>query len=156
MISEVKWKFLVGKTYWSVDEFPHWVDFYGVDGNSFCIGFTYKSSYLKCKFEVVEDKSDGYRSALKEIKTVPFDSKDIFSHRPIVQVHISEDRVKDVESINLKDAGGHVWLSFGTDYSDNFYPIFIFKYSPEGMPRKVNINPPIRRSKRKGTVDWLN
>jgi hypothetical protein len=94
--------------------------FYGVDNNSFKLG--------KQVFEAIEDPEDGYRSCLGSIEVK--DPKGLIFFKTAV------DTVKVVDAaeysgfklVSVKD--GHVWLEVGTDYSDNYYPCFVFTYTP--------------------------
>lgn len=106
-------------------------DFYGVDPNKFKID--------NMVLEVVEDEIDGYRSALKEVSLVP-DGSGIFARTPLDRVKIiespqriskyhQEDDCHEVVSV----ADGHVWLRFGTENTDDYYPCFCFQYSPKAV-----------------------
>ena len=105
------------------------VDFYGVDGTCFKVG--------NQVFEAVEDESDGYRSMMEEVyERTDWEQSNLnFFRRPVGRV-----RVEDVDE-NLFDGyqlvevgdgayGGHIWLRFGTDNTDDYYPSFIFTYEP--------------------------
>lgn len=94
-------------------------DFYGAAENQFRIGDT---TWL-----VVEDECDGYRSCLGEIK-MPDGSTTILFNAPIARVRI-EDRGDIYVLVDTTD--GHVWLQFGTDNADDYYPGFVFDYSPK-------------------------
>jgi hypothetical protein len=100
------------------------VDFYGVDCNVFCIG----KSGERFAFEAVEDENDGYRSMLEELRPVPVDGH-IFSKTPIARVVVED--CPELSGYRLRQAAApHVWLELGTDYSDDYYPMFIFRYTP--------------------------
>lgn len=106
--------------------------FYGVDNNSFKIGVHI--------FEAEEDEDDGYRSFLRSVE-VKDPAGLIFFGTPIATVRvadldeISSDRYETrplhdgYQLIDVDD--GHVWLRFGTDVSDDYYPCFIFDYMPK-------------------------
>jgi len=101
------------------------VPFFGVDCNQFKLGRTV--------YEAIEDESDGYRSYLDSIVVVKSDG--IFSSRRIADVRVVIDP-QDVGTLTvavaLVDADdGHVWLRIGTDYSDDYYPMFRFEYNPK-------------------------
>lgn len=124
-------------------------DFYGVDGNCFCIGVNGARMVL----EAVEDPSDGYRSYFSCFRTEEVGK--IFFRAPIARVKLLagglstrtySDRCAD-EPVSgaelheaqqnfsgwiLKDvATGHTWLTVGTDYGDDYYPCFTFRYQPD-------------------------
>lgn len=115
---------LVGKT----------VSFYGVDNNCFCISVD--SDKQRVAFEAIEDESDGWRSCLEEIKKVQIKGH-IFFKQPIAMVKIEDatdfDGWKLVEYIGNDPyrQSSHVWLKIGTDYSDDYYPWFVFSYTPK-------------------------
>lgn len=100
-------------------------DFYGVDGNFLKLDDTV--------WEVVEDESDGYRSMLDTVRRIPL--SEIFFKSPIARVRIeySEERGEygdEDDLYRLVDvADKHVWLTFGTEHADDYYPCFRFEYS---------------------------
>lgn len=89
-----------------------------LDINTFQLG--------KVKFEVKEDENDGYRSAMDQVVIV---DENINLKKSIL--------IADVEIFTsefgfcLADEKGYVWLDFGTDYSDSYYPHFIFNWNPQ-------------------------
>ena len=96
--------------------------FYGIDVNCFKIDDTV--------FEVMEDPSDGYRSYFDCVNHVP--SWDpIFFKRWICDVSIIRYEDVNSEGYKLIDRDGWVWLRFGTDNTDDWYPYFVFEYNPE-------------------------
>lgn len=107
-------------------------EFYGVDNNAFCIGINGK----RVAFEAMEDEQDGYRSNLGNI-VVSLEGK-VFFAKPIAQVMLEED--KSVDGWRLRDvADGHVWLEIGTDYADDYYPTFVFRYEPKALKLDANV-----------------
>lgn len=116
MISSDTIKNLVGKTF----------DFYGATEDQFKLGSTV--------YEAIEDPDDGYRSYLGSVEVV--DSKAIFFNQPLAEVTVlSVDEVNGngaFEGYKLVDThDGHVWLVFGTENTDDYYPWFTFKYLPK-------------------------
>jgi len=109
------------------------VQFFGVDNLLFKVNDTV--------FEVKEDPDDGWRSYLGSIKVAKSDG--IFFNAPLATVII-----KDVENeqglydgyelVDIED--GHVWLTFGTDYHDDWYPHFVFYYEPNYEPKNGDNN----------------
>lgn len=104
--------------------------FYGVDSNYFKIG-----SHV---FEVREDPDDGYRSAMRDVLEVfpkEFPEswvKPIFFSNRVATVEVEVFNDVDFEGYQLVDVDtGYVWLTFGTDYHDSYYPCFVFEYTPE-------------------------
>ena len=85
-------------------------------------------------FEAIKDESDGYRSYLGSIEIVSSDG--IFFDTPlgivkVEEVNESED-FRDFEGYRLVDVfTGHVWLTFGTEDASDYYPMFIFRYTPD-------------------------
>lgn len=128
-------------------------DFYGVDGDSFCIGVNGARFVL----EALEDPDDGYRSYFKCFVTKKVGK--VFFKNPIAKVKFSEggrsSRIgpdvtgmskseKEFEEARhftgwvLKDVvTGHTWLTIGTDYGDDYYPCFTFRYEPD-KTQKLN------------------
>lgn len=91
--------------------------FYGVWGNEFKLG--------SIVFNAIEDPDDGYRSYLDSVPMVKSDST--FYTKPIVNVYFTK---VGEDFIYLKDEKQHTWLSVGTDHSDDYYPSFVFDYTP--------------------------
>lgn len=137
---------LIGGTY----------DFYGVDGNCFCIGV----NGTRVALEAVEDESDGYRSYFGCFRTSTVGK--IFFGQPIARVQLrngglssrtyayDENRWdsdgnelppspavfsrmrENFTGWELTDPDtGHVWLTVGTDHGDDYYPCFTFRYTPD-------------------------
>lgn len=103
--------------------------FYGVDGNLFKLG--------KDVFEAVEDPSDGYRSCMEEVKgpivVELMEKKPIFfkTYVDTVSIRPVDDGSFDGFELVSTDGNGHVWLRFGTDSCDDYYPCFTFTYTPK-------------------------
>lgn len=95
-------------------------DFYGVDNLSFKLGNQI--------FEAVEDEDDGYRSYLGCV--VVREQGDLIFPR----LSFARVRLEDRSDYNFSGyaivgvADGHVWLRFGTDNMDDYYPCFTFEY----------------------------
>lgn len=106
--------------------------FCGVDNNTFCLMINGE----RVAFEAVENPDDGYRSMMEEVRVYHLPSSGrgsadkIFFHQPIVTVTVEEDPDTNGNGYRLVDSSGHVWLRFGTDHYDNYYPMFIFTYTP--------------------------
>ena len=80
------------------------------------------------KFEVLEDESDGYRSAMDTVVILTTDAnkRDYLGEVIIEQidsVHKTGYQLRDID----KD---HIWLTFGTDNFDDWYPSFMFLWNP--------------------------
>jgi len=110
-------------------------DFYGVDCNSFKLD--------NCVFEAVEDNSDGYRSMLSDIRMKDDVEGLIFFRTPLARVRVEDasDYLRysfqqpdePFEGYKLVDVvDGHVWLTFGTEYGDSYYPSFTYYYKTKG------------------------
>jgi hypothetical protein len=104
-------------------------------------------------FKAVEDENDGYRSMLGAIDYSDQHSS-IFFRTPIARVRITiydsgEEVEPDLPRIVTDDDGddyysvdrgyrlvdvddGHVWLVFGTNNYDDYYPYFVFRHFPKG------------------------
>ena len=82
-------------------------------------------------FEAIKDPADGYRSYLDAV-LVTYDDELILFNRSIAVVQVVDvtDTLFDgYELVDVED--GHVWLRFGTDDTDDYYPCFIFDYTPK-------------------------
>lgn len=101
------------------------VGFCGVDNLSFCL---IRSDGARLAFAAVEDESDGYRSMMEEVRSVPLEGL-IFFRTPVARVKIQDDEGL-FAGYHLIDDDGHVWLRLGTDHADDYYPMFIFEYTP--------------------------
>lgn len=98
--------------------------FYGVCGNCYKLDNTV--------WEAFEDESDGYRSYLGSIEQSR--KEGIFFPDPVAEVEVVN--VDDTEGCTFKgwelvDVDyNHVWLQVGTSNYDDYYPCFVFNYSP--------------------------
>jgi hypothetical protein len=104
------------------------VDYYGADSGD----YTFKVDGIV--FKVLEDPDDGYRSHFGTIDYTAEHSS-IFFHTPVARVIII---VADGDGID--DSGDelgwklidrddhHVWLEFGTNHTDSYYPYFYFRH----------------------------
>lgn len=115
-----------------------YLGFYGTNENCFKIG--------RHVFEAIEDPNDGYRSCLQELKEIDRHERDS-RHLHFFKNAVASVKVVEVEngeyttdwnyvSYNfyghkLVDSSGHVWLTFGTDSYDDYYPCFVFQYTPK-------------------------
>ena len=126
-------------------------DFYGVDCNRFCIG----SGGSRLILEAREDEADGYRSYFDTF-VVSHDRVSVFHTQPLARVRLKmgglssripkrlhEDEEETLRRMRDEFTGWvlidvdteHVWLTVGTDFGDDYYPCFTFRYEPD--PRKT-------------------
>ena len=107
------------------------LDFYGAESQAFKVDGVV--------FEVLEDPDDGYRSHMAGIlarseKGYNFYSKPFATVR-LEKFHVEEqdefsfERMHGYRLVDIDD--GHVWLTFGTEWHDDYYPMFIFEYAPK-------------------------
>lgn len=83
------------------------------------------------KFEVIEDENDGYRSSMKEVRVVDENSPRIPGNFLAV-VNITKISEGSFDGYGLEDKNeNHMWLRFGTDDYDDYYPIFVFDFFPK-------------------------
>ena len=80
-------------------------------------------------FEVLEDENDGYRSSLGETNikstSAPLGQK-------LAEIEIRKFHTQDDDLYQLVDTeDNHVWLEFGTNNWDDYYPCFIFNVYPK-------------------------
>jgi hypothetical protein len=82
-------------------------------------------------FEVIEDPDDGYRSYFREVQIINMNSE----KKPgnlLGGVIIEAANHGDFGGYRITDElDGHVWLEFGTDHSDSYYPCFIYNFTPK-------------------------
>lgn len=86
-------------------------------------------------WRVVCDPDDGYRSYCSEVERLAnerYANVGPFSATPLAEVMIIESGPLD--GFSLVDADGHVWLDFGTDNQDDYYPSYTFHWTPREMP----------------------
>lgn len=92
-------------------------------------------------FKVLEDPDDGYRSYLG---TIDYTNKhsSLFFYESIARVKIETyDNKADYNGLGQKNHGyklvdvydGHIWLQFGTQNYDDYYPMFIFRHFPKKL-----------------------
>jgi hypothetical protein len=84
-------------------------------------------------WKAVEDEEDGYRSHLDTIQGV---LATILYSTPLARVRLSYneevDNGEDNELYRLTDVtDGHIWLTFGTKNTSDYYPYFVFDYQPK-------------------------
>ena len=97
------------------------IEFYGIDGYRFKLG--------DHVFEAVEDPDDGYRSMMRRIKLCR--NSGIFFPDPLDIVSIVEVCNSNFDGYELRSIkDGHIWLQFGTETEDFWYPCFRFYYTP--------------------------
>ena len=102
------------------------LDYYGADYS----GGTFNVNGVV--FKVLEDANDGYRSYLGAIEFTEEDNSSFF-RTPLGTVRIETENNYASRLYRLIDTtDSHVWLEFGTDYSDEYYPSFIFSHFPKG------------------------
>lgn len=79
-------------------------------------------------FEVIEDESDGYRSSMEEVTILQKDAE----RRPgdfLANVIIEKVFENDFDGYHLiGKEDSHIWLTFGTDNCDDYYPSFRFYF----------------------------
>lgn len=103
--------------------------FYGVDGTHF--KWCREGTSVPVVLEVLEDESDGYRSCCGDIQEKKDTTALNFFKTSIDTVTVREvDQHKSYNGWELVAADGHVWLEFGTDNVDDYYPCFSFAYHP--------------------------
>ena len=107
------------------------VDYYGADAGD----NTFKIDGIV--FKVLENASDGYRSYMGAINYTDKHTS-IFFELPVARVRIERYDSDDGgygavnQGYKLVDVtDGHVWLAFGTDNYDDYYPMFIFRHMPK-------------------------
>ena len=98
-------------------------------------------------YECVEDPSDDYRSRMEDFKVelINKSNKNSFGlfTKPVALVELKREKDYDTwDNITpdpysyeglwyLIDEFNHIWLTFGTNCSDDYYPSFTFNYEPK-------------------------
>lgn len=99
-------------------------------------GRLYYNNQLNCfqlgtiLFEALEDEQDGYRSCLKDVViTIGVENKDRDYLSNVIIKSINTGYYEGYELVDIND--NHVWLDFGTNHNDDYYPIFTFSFHPK-------------------------
>ena len=83
-------------------------------------------------FEALEDENDGYRTLLDKVQIVEENAPTIHRLAEVVIRDALNKEYQDITGWSLVDTNdGHVWLTFGTDHLDDYYPAFRFEYYPK-------------------------
>ena len=97
--------------------------FYGVDWHTFKL-----DNHI---YEVLEDPSDGYRSYMEAV-VIKQEKELIFFKKSLAKVVVKQVECEHFDGYYLVDSEDkHTWLIFGTDYTDDYYPCFVFRYTPK-------------------------
>ena len=116
-------------------ELSQTIDFENLNG---CTASLYYNNHLyqfqlgSVIFEVVEDEDDGYRSSMREVKIIklnaPRNPGDFISTVSIVSHNDGSFQGYKLQCTTT----GHEYLTFGTDNYDDYYPCFVFNFTPLG------------------------
>lgn len=82
-------------------------------------------------YSAIEDPSDGYRSMLKELKVSDFKVTNVFAPVEVTCVMRSGGFCDILDVIDV--VSGKVVLSVGTDNYDDYYPSFVYEWTPENL-----------------------
>ena len=101
------------------------LDYYGADSGELTFNID------EVVFKVLEDPDDGYRSYLGALEYTD-DHNSIFFQTPIAHVRMEVVDIETLRGYQLIDVSdSHIWLQFGTNYSDSYYPHFVFRHRPK-------------------------
>lgn len=101
----------------------------GIDGNRFALRAVGQDSLRV--FEAIEDKQDGYRSCLEGVRELSEDDRrDVIMFPREVAELSGRGGQGSFRGVEFVDADGHPWLRVGTDNFHDYYPCFVFSYSP--------------------------
>ena len=78
-------------------------------------------------YQVVEDEEDGYRSSLGYVDIIKHEKG---SHFLDFVTIVHDDNGND-DIYRIIGTNEHVWLEFGTDYYDDYYPCFVYRGYPK-------------------------
>lgn len=86
-------------------------------------------------FVAVEDPSDGYRSSMRELRSLGEIALDnMFPPVEVFGLYRSERNRDQSDILELYDlATGKLVLEIGTDATDDYYPSFVASFHPENM-----------------------
>jgi len=129
------------RPYWEY-VFTHFSALEGMDLEYFgCDSAAYEFKLDGIIFKVLEDPDDGYRSHLGVIDYGD-QSDSIFFRHSLGKVRIEtfdtrkrQGRCEGYRLVDISD--GHVWLEFGTDNADDYYPYFVFRHMPKQQEIEV-------------------
>ena len=88
-------------------------------------------------FEVIEDERDGYRSSMSHVDIIKEDAP---LREFLDNVEITQEDNGNI--YNIVGSGGHVWVSFGTQNWDDYYPCFHFATYPKSVEyytKRINL-----------------
>lgn len=113
-------------------------DFYGVASGSYA--FKLDDNV----YEALIDENDGYQSSISNVQTVS--ATDVISRNmrfyrtPIARVKLVDCTNGDEDFYKLIDVEtDHVWLVFGTDNADDYYPSETFRYQVNERCIKIHL-----------------
>lgn len=82
-------------------------------------------------YTVTEDRDDGYRSAMQEIRVSKIKVTNRFKAVQVLAMMRNADYTEILDLVDLANA--KVILSVGTDRSDIYYPVFVGNWTPANM-----------------------
>lgn len=113
-----------------VDYSSESVEHYGEMEGRNCINFVLDGK----TYTALEDSNDGYRSTMSEIKVSDFKVTNKFKPVKVVGTMRSEHHSCSYDILDFVDvATGKIVLSVGTDYTADYYPSFIYEWTPENL-----------------------
>lgn len=89
------------------------------------------------KYTAIVDPGDGYRSCMDKLIKSEAEKKDVLFEPVDVMCRIrgGDDDIIDV----IDGENGEIILSVGTENVKDYYPCFIFEYTPERMERNRDV-----------------
>lgn len=105
------------------------LDFYGAESQAFKVDGVV--------FEVLMDPDDGYRSHMAGVFARSEKGYNFYS-KPFATVRLEKIDVEERDDYSCErmhgyklvdTADGHIWLTFGTEWHDDYYPMFMFMYT---------------------------
>lgn len=122
----------------------------GLCGASNCVVFLKLDDGKIHAFEAVQNEEDGYRSMMSEVAEVSMKGQSGYFRTPVAEVTVSRsDRGGEFDGYTLSDGLGHPWVRFGTSNADEYYPQFVFDYSPVAVGLRQH-----HGQQCKSTVNW--
>lgn len=83
-------------------------------------------------YVATEDPNDGYRSCMKSLE---LSNEKLAPNFPDTEVEVAYQSDDNHELCHfVATQNGKEVLTIGTDYTEEYYPVCVFRYSPENLP----------------------
>jgi hypothetical protein len=134
--------FVVGSLDGGVVELKNLVGLHQLEGVDFGVNNQLHRDASVCLFRLdgvtyaaMEDPEDGYRSMLKGIVVTEQPLLNKFPPVPVMATFTDADEDSILTFYSLETS--RVLFRIGTDYTDSYYPMFIFEFHPENRTKEA-------------------